>query len=168
MNSRKSATAVAATLSRQIKSGAFLKTPPPAYYPILSYPPAPSLVRFLPPRPASDLPPTAVQRLSPYQIKHQLLERSGLPKKEREAQLKGLRIRTRRPPPRAANSKNNRPLPIVFPEDQLRLKFFRDHPFEAYRPVYLVEGESIQAERGPKGEAWTELSQRTTIPTAEE
>lgn len=75
---------------------------------------------------------------------------------------------TRRRPPRKANATNSRPMPIVFPEDEIRRQFFRDHPFEAYRPVFLAEGESVQDVRGPVGLEWTELRQRTIVPKAEE
>ncbi|KAL1918397.1 mitochondrial 37S ribosomal protein mS23 [Calcarisporiella thermophila] len=40
-------------------------------------------------------------------------------------------LRTRKP----------RPQPIIYPEDRLRHRFFRDHPFELHRPRVLIEGE---------------------------
>ena len=169
MNSRKAARSVPATVSRLLKSNAFLKKPPPAFYPTLSYPPPPSLVRSLPSRSPDDLPRTA--GLSAYQAAKRRLDAGERLTKVEERTLAvpqpELRV-TRRKPPRAANSRNNRPLPIVFPEDEVRKAFFRDHPFEAYRPVYLAEGESVAEELQPNGKAWTALVQRSRIPTAEE
>ncbi|KAL8284150.1 hypothetical protein RQP46_004899 [Phenoliferia psychrophenolica] len=168
MNSRKAARSVPATVSRLLKSNAFLKKPPPAFYPTLSYPPPPSLVRSLPSRSPEDLPRTLA--LSPYQAAKRRLD-DGEKLSDEDRLLLATpeaRITTRRKPPRAANSKNNRPLPIVFPEDEVRKAFFRDHPFEAYRPVYLAEGESVAEEPQPNGKAWVSLAQRSKIPSAED
>ena len=143
MNSRKAARAVPATMGRFLKSGAMLKQPPPSFYPLLAHPPPPSLVRAFPPRPSTDLPP------------------SRQPSTTATTQ-------TRRKPPRPAGTKNPRPREIVFPEDEVRRLFFLDHPFEAYRAVTLVEGEKVRQDRGPTGAEWTELSQRSIVPTAEE
>ncbi|KAK4705805.1 small subunit ribosomal protein S23, partial [Phenoliferia sp. Uapishka_3] len=169
MNSRKAARSVPATVSRLLKSNAFLKKPPPAFYPTLSYPPPPSLVRSLPSRSPEDLPRTTL--LSPYQQAKRKLD-NGDRLTDIEQQLLASSAPdtklTRRKPPRPANSRNNRPLPIVFPEDEVRKAFFRDHPFEAYRPIYLAEGESVAEEAEPKGLSWTSLLQRSRIPTAED
>ncbi|KAI9298627.1 hypothetical protein K502DRAFT_327238 [Neoconidiobolus thromboides FSU 785] len=45
------------------------------------------------------------------------------------------------------------PIPpkIVYPEDELRKEFFKDHPFELVRPVSLVEKD------GTPGESWAKL-----------
>lgn len=142
MNSRKAARAVPATMGRFLKSGAMLKQPPPSFYPLLAHPPPPSLVRAFPPRPSADLPPAR--------------------------QPPSATTQTRRRPPRPAGTKNPRPREIVFPEDEVRRLFFLDHPFEAYRAVTLVEGEKVRHDRGPTGAEWTELSQRSIVPTAEE
>jgi small subunit ribosomal protein S23 len=170
MNARKSARNVPSTISRLLKSNAFLKSPPPAYYPLLAHPPAPSLVRSLPARPIQDLPASLVDpSLQPYQS-HRAAERKrqGVKEQSKDTMEEIMVKATRRRPPRAANTKRSQPLPIVFAEDELRRQFFRDHPFEAYRPVFLAESESVQGPPGPSGAAWTALSQRTTIPTAEE
>lgn len=169
MNSRKAARSVPATVSRLLKSNAFLKKPPPAFYPTLSYPPPPSLVRSLPSRSAEDLPRTATPALSAYQLAKRRLDAGQRLTGDEQAVLAApAPAVTRRRPPRAANSRNNRPLPIVFPEDEVRKAFFRDHPFEAYRPVFLAEGESVAEEPQPNGKAWTSLAQRSKYPSAEE
>lgn len=184
MNSRKT-TKIVETITRQLK-GSYLKSPPPAYFPILAHPPSPSLVRFLAPRPESDLPPSSLRQLTLEQIKFNKLKLkkqtknlsgtlTNLEQSYLRSPLSNLNSSTsttlkptRRPPPRVANSRNNKPLPIVFPEDQIRLQFFRDHPFEAFRPINLVENEFIKDVEGPQGKDWTELSQRSKIPNAEE
>lgn len=173
MNSRKAARAVPATVSRLLKSNAFLKKPPPAFYPTLSYPPPPSLVRSLPSRDPQDLPRTASPAPTPYQVAKRKLD-AGITLSPDESQVlaspasaSSTRL-TRRKPPRAANTQHNRPLPIVFPEDEIRQQFFRDHPFEAYRPISLTENESVAEPKGPQGLEWTALVDRSKIPTAEE
>ncbi|BGP12342.1 hypothetical protein JCM10213_002878 [Rhodosporidiobolus nylandii] len=170
--SRKAATQIPNTLSRQLKSQSFLKTPPPAFYPLLAHPPAPSLVRSFPAREEHDLPARARSSTSAYaQAKAKLDAGVRLTASEDAALLApqpaGARA-TRRKPPRQANTKHPRPWAIVFPEDEIRRRFFADHPFEAYRPVSLVEGEKVREAEGPQGTEWTELSQRTTVPSAED
>ena len=61
-----------------------------------------------------------------------------------------------------------RPLDIAYLEDGLRKQFFRDHPFEAFRPTSLVEGREIEDEHPVRGKAWTRLRQRTRNPKPEE
>lgn len=61
-----------------------------------------------------------------------------------------------------------RPLPIYYLEDDIRRQFFRDHPFEAFRPTTLVEGAGIEDSHPIQGEAWTRLRQRGRNPTPEE
>jgi small subunit ribosomal protein S23 len=45
-----------------------------------------------------------------------------------------------------------------------------DFPFEALRPVSLIEGQTIDEGRPGlvEGEQWTELRQRGEVPTVEE
>ncbi|GAA6002615.1 hypothetical protein JCM10207_007594 [Rhodosporidiobolus poonsookiae] len=184
MNAKKSATQVANTLSRQLKGG-FVSKPPPSFYPLLAHPPPPSLVRSFPDRTQKDLPPRAhattrspaSQPRSLYaQAKDKLDRGIRLTAQEDAALLdpSGQSAAvptardTRRKPPRAANTKHPRPWAIVFPEDSIRQRFFADHPFEAYRPVSVVEGEKVAEVEGPAGQEWTELSQRSTNPSAED
>jgi len=83
------------------------------------------------------------------------------------------------PPPRTAydvkpssSSKMKRysvrPLPVYYLEDDIRRQFFTDHPFEAFRPVTLAEGEHIEDPNPVTGAEWTRLRQRGRNPTPEE
>lgn len=67
-----------------------------------------------------------------------------------------------------AYPKNPRPLPIYYIEDDLRRQFFRDHPFEAFRPSTLVEADKIHAERKVDKHEWTRLRQWGRNPSPEE
>ncbi|SGY37695.1 BQ5605_C003g01863 [Microbotryum silenes-dioicae] len=150
MNSRKAARTIPSTISRLLKSQAFLKSPPAAFEALLSHPPPPSLIRTLPSRPNEDLPLIHRERTSPKPSRVV----QALPQPH-----------TNRTPPRRPNTKNPKPLPIVFPEDQIRQQFFLDHPFEAYRPKDLNELETVQRDApGPQGKQWTELRQRSIVP----
>lgn len=60
-----------------------------------------------------------------------------------------------------------KPLEIAY-LDELRKQFFRDHPFEAFRPTTLVEGGEIEGEHPVSGSAWKRLRQRTRNPKPEE
>ena len=61
-----------------------------------------------------------------------------------------------------------KPLEIAYLEDELRRQFFRDHPFEAFRPTTLVEGREIEGQHPVQGKVWTRLRQRTRNPKPEE
>ena len=61
-----------------------------------------------------------------------------------------------------------RPLPIYYVEDDVRRQFFRDHPFEAFRPTTLVEGARVEDAHHIHGQAWTRLRQRGRNPSPEE
>ncbi|KAI9189872.1 mitochondrial ribosomal small subunit component [Blastocladiella emersonii ATCC 22665] len=50
-----------------------------------------------------------------------------------------------------------RPQAIVYPEDRLRQRFFRDHPFELVRAQTLVEGDAVSADYA------TPLTQRASV-----
>lgn len=59
--------------------------------------------------------------------------------------------------------------PIVYEQrDQIRKRFLEDFPFEALRPVSLVEGREVSKGSKTSGAAWTELKQRGDNPTVEE
>lgn len=59
--------------------------------------------------------------------------------------------------------------PIIYEQrDQIRKRFLEDFPFEALRPVSLVEGREVAADNKASGAAWTELKQRGDNPTVEE
>ena len=68
----------------------------------------------------------------------------------------------------AKHSAEIRPLPIVYLEDKVRRQFFRDHPFEMYRPVALAEEGKVEDEHPINGIEWTRLRQRGRNPTPEE
>ncbi|TRM65932.1 mitochondrial ribosomal protein S25-domain-containing protein [Schizophyllum amplum] len=53
-------------------------------------------------------------------------------------------------------------------EDDIRRQFFRDHPFETFRPTTLVEGKNIAAPNPVNGKMWTRLRQRGHNPRAED
>jgi small subunit ribosomal protein S23 len=74
------------------------------------------------------------------------------------------------PPSNRAKLKphGHRPLPIFYVEDDVRRQFFRDHPFEAWRPMTLVEGGRVADEHPIQGATWTRLSQRGRNPSADE
>jgi small subunit ribosomal protein S23 len=59
-------------------------------------------------------------------------------------------------------------LPIHYIEDDVRRQFFRDHPFESFRPVTLVESGNVADEHPINGKEWTRLRQRGRNPTAED
>ncbi|KAJ3514399.1 hypothetical protein NLJ89_g2400 [Agrocybe chaxingu] len=61
-----------------------------------------------------------------------------------------------------------RPLSIYYIEDDIRRQFFRDHPFEAFRPTTLVESDRIEDPHPIAGEAWMRLRQRGRNPTPED
>lgn len=172
MNSRKAARAVPATMGRFLKSGAMLKQPPPSFYPLLAHPPPPSLVRAFPSPAQPRAPPSNAGPSSLYAEAKRKLDRGVALSPEEHAVLNDPRNaatrQPRRKPPRPAGTRHPRPREIVFPEDEVRRLFFLDHPFEAYRPVSLVEGEKVSAPRGPTSLAWTDLAQRSTVPSAEE
>ena len=61
-----------------------------------------------------------------------------------------------------------RPLPVYYIEDDVRRQFFRDHPFEAFRPVTLVEGAAVEDPHPIRDAEWIRLRQRGRNPTPEE
>ena len=61
-----------------------------------------------------------------------------------------------------------RPLSITYIEDDIRRQFFRDHPFEAFRPRTLTEAGAIENEHHISGLKWTRLNQRSRNPSPEE
>ncbi|EEB93628.1 hypothetical protein MPER_07683 [Moniliophthora perniciosa FA553] len=63
-----------------------------------------------------------------------------------------------------------KPLPIYYLEDDIRRQFFRDHPFEAFRPVTLVERSVIGENREGlvSGKEWIRLRQRGRNPSPED
>ncbi|KAI6153757.1 mitochondrial ribosomal protein S25-domain-containing protein [Pisolithus tinctorius] len=62
----------------------------------------------------------------------------------------------------------HKPVNIAYLEDEVRRQFFRDHPFEAFRPVSIVEGGVVAEEHPVQGKDWIRLSQRGRCPSAED
>ena len=57
---------------------------------------------------------------------------------------------------------------IKYREDDVRRRFFTDFPFEAMRPISMVELRNVAEESEVQGEEWTSLAQRGRYPTVEE
>jgi small subunit ribosomal protein S23 len=60
------------------------------------------------------------------------------------------------------------PESIHYVEDDVRRQFFRDHPFESFRPVSIVERGEIMDEHPIIGKTWTRLRQRGRNPSSED
>ncbi|KAG2350143.1 hypothetical protein BDR05DRAFT_954237 [Suillus weaverae] len=74
----------------------------------------------------------------------------------------------RLPSSRKMRKPKTEPLPIFYLEDKVRRQFFRDHPFEAFRPVSIVEGREVEDEHPVRGTDWTRLAQRGLNPSPED
>jgi small subunit ribosomal protein S23 len=137
---RKIPTQVPAAVSRLLQSTA-LPTPPVWFAPVLSHPPPTVPARQTPSRSpgANDLPVSLTRH-----------------KESRSHKMSHLK----EPKPR--------PKEIVYQEDRIRRQFFKDFPFEALRPVSLVEGTHVGEGSGVTGSEWTSLEQRGAYPTVEE
>ncbi|KAJ7109968.1 mitochondrial ribosomal protein S25, partial [Mycena epipterygia] len=61
----------------------------------------------------------------------------------------------------------NQPFAIHYIEDDIRRQFYRDHPFEAFRPTTLVEKGDIELHE-VRGATWTRLRQRGRNPLPED
>jgi len=70
--------------------------------------------------------------------------------------------------PKRMGTPKVKPLPVYYLEDDIRRQFFRDHPFEAFRPRSLSERGTIAEEHHVRGAEWTRLRQRSTEPSPEE
>lgn len=151
---RKLPTQVPAAVSRLIDSS-LIQTPPPWYNAVLANPPP-----VLPPRQVTprsrpgasaktypDLPPHYTAGAS------SAMAHSGATGHHQAKFLRQPKVR---------------PAPIVYPADRVRRQFFADFPFEALRPVSLVEASNIAAEHPVNGKEWTSLAQRGGYPTVED
>jgi small subunit ribosomal protein S23 len=72
------------------------------------------------------------------------------------------------PPSAKLRPNDPRPLLVYYIEDDIRRQFFRDHPFEAFRPITLIEGGGIEDPHPIQGATWTRLRQRGRNPSPEE
>ncbi|KAF8274005.1 mitochondrial ribosomal protein S25-domain-containing protein [Lactarius quietus] len=61
-----------------------------------------------------------------------------------------------------------RPVAVSYVEDDIRRQFFRDHPFESFRPRSLTEAGAIEDEHPINGLQWTRLNQRGRNPSPED
>ena len=57
---------------------------------------------------------------------------------------------------------------IKYREDDVRRRFFTDFPFEAMRPISMVEMRNVEEQSEVVGADWTSLGQRGRYPTVEE
>lgn len=145
---------VPSAVSRLLQ-GQVISSPPTWYNPALAHPPP---------------------QLPPYQVKSrprvsaklpgggsgdgggQFIDTAPIPAGELE----------RRDRLRGYKQRKGRPLKIAYEEDWVRRQFFKDFPFEALRPVSMVEGVEIDVREKVGGEEWTSLEQRGLYPTVEE
>jgi len=74
-------------------------------------------------------------------------------------------LNTRRPVRRGGRVKIKN---LVYDSDRVRWNFFKDFPFEALRPISLVEDRHVKLEDRVSGIKWTKLEQRGRYPTVEE
>ncbi|WVW84703.1 hypothetical protein I302_106737 [Kwoniella bestiolae CBS 10118] len=133
----------------RLLQGNVLSQPPTWYIPVLSNPPP-----QLPPR-------QVVQRNRPSSASpaHRSTgDMSYIPAGELE----------RRDRLRKYKSRKQKPERIVYLEDKIRRQFFKDFPFEALRPVSLVEGREIDESKKVEGGEWVKLEQRGEYPTVED
>jgi small subunit ribosomal protein S23 len=125
-------------VSRLTRAG-FIKTPPVWYEAVLDHPPLP-----LPPREPPSR--TSYDSSSSPSSNHAFASAATATKK----------------------TQGSRPLPITYVEDGIRRQFFRDHPFEAFRPRTLTEAGTVENEHPVSGLKWTRLNQRGRNPSPEE
>jgi len=99
-----------------------------------------------------------------------VLEHPPLPLPAREPPSRTSYDSSSKSPKTAASKKTqgSHPLPITYVEDDIRRQFFRDHPFEAFRPRTLTESGSVETEHPANGLKWTRLNQRGRNPSSEE
>lgn len=139
---RKLATQVPQAVTRLLQAQTI--TPPVWYQAYLEHPPQP-----LPPR-----------RLAPVDLS--LFNRSSSSPEKKDGNVTHRAKRAKTPKLKVPE--------LRFQEDEIRRRFFMDFPFEAFRPVSLIEGQTIDEGRSGlvEGEQWTELRQRGEVPTVEE
>ncbi|KAI0308290.1 mitochondrial ribosomal protein S25-domain-containing protein [Multifurca ochricompacta] len=71
-------------------------------------------------------------------------------------------------PSKAKRATGPHPLPVNYIEDDIRRQFFRDHPFESFRPKNITEAGSIEEEDPINGLQWIRLRQRGRNPSPED
>jgi small subunit ribosomal protein S23 len=141
---RRIASQVHKQVSRLTRAG-FIKTPPVWYEAVLDHPPLP-------------LPPREPPSRTSYD--------SSSPRSSNQTSASASTATTTKTKTHTQGS--SRPLPITYVEDAIRRQFFRDHPFEAFRPRTLTEAGAIENEHPISGLKWTRLNQRGRNPSPEE
>ncbi|KAF9270000.1 hypothetical protein L218DRAFT_1071498 [Marasmius fiardii PR-910] len=136
--SRRLASQVHQQVSRLMRGGV-IANEPVWYKAVLAHPPLP-------------LPAKAPPSRTPYDTK---------PTKTKDIQSTSATKEKMRP-------YDPKPLPIYYLEDDIRRQFFRDHPFEAYRPITLAEKAGIQEQHPIQGKSWTRLRQRGRNPSPDD
>lgn len=121
------------TVSRLLESG-FLKTPPAWFEAVNNHPPVTVPARHPVKRPDDDLP----VRLRASAPQSRLAKAGSSSTAAAGAQTYGRDTTNSKKKSRTLTPKLT-PKPIVYDEDKIRQQFFRDHPWEAYRPTTLVE-----------------------------
>lgn len=119
------------TVSRLLEAG-FLKQPPAWFEAVNNHPPVTVPARHPVRRPDEDLP----ARLRTSQQTG--LAKVGSSSKSAATSTFGRDTANSKKKSRTLTPKLT-PKPIVYDEDRIRQQFFRDHPWEAYRPKTLVE-----------------------------
>ncbi|PWN51718.1 hypothetical protein IE53DRAFT_393023 [Violaceomyces palustris] len=180
---RKIPSQVPQTVSRLLGSG-FLKTPPAWFEAVNQHPPAPTPPRHQVRRPDDDLPSylrsAAKEKLKPLpfiarpsttkpktkQTSSSSSTPPSSPSSPSTSTSSSSIAHKTKPRQHQRDPKNSKkkvkalapslaPRPIVYAEDSIRAQFFRDHPWEAYRPKLLVEMNETVSERPQlEGEAW--------------
>ncbi|KAL7423114.1 mitochondrial ribosomal small subunit component [Cryptotrichosporon argae] len=147
---RKLASQVPAQVSRLLQAN--LISPPTWYHAALAHPPPslPARQVVARSRPAASADASAFPDLPPS---HLTSARAGTTRRHRVRAM-------REPKPRVAG--------VVYDADVVRRQFFRDFPFEAFRPVSLVETREVAREHAAHGAEWTALEQRGAYPTVED
>ncbi|WVQ82996.1 hypothetical protein IAT38_005134 [Cryptococcus sp. DSM 104549] len=144
---RRIAAQVPSAVSRLLQ-GNHIRYPPAWYAPVLSHPP--------PQLPAYQVRPRA-RRGDPSLRPGEFTDANPISKHVMERRERG-KLRAVKPVPEG----------IHYEEDVVRRQFFKDFPFEALRPVSLVEGREIDISEKVVGKEWTTLEQRGQYPTVED
>lgn len=145
---RKIPTQVDQSISRALKGG-YLKYAPISYPTLLANPPAPLPLRAPFQHVPGDIPSSTSSTSLDDFNKEIRRNRLNSAKKSRSQMPKLF------------------PQPIVYLADKIRERFYQDHPWEAFRPKTLVEGETLQDPRIPEDDA-TDLTAWGRNPGPEE
>lgn len=140
---RRLAAQVPQTISRLVQGG-YIKHFPPVFVALTETPPLEVPARSPYQRSTEDLPQPSSSHISAANCR-----RANTLKK----------VRTRTP--------SLKPKPIVYLEDKVRQQFYRDHPWEGFRPRILVEHQTIQEAKVAPPEV-AELTWWSTNPGPEE